>query len=317
MRPSAGLLIAVGLFLAAAAAAQDYPVKPIRIISGPGPDAVARLFGRRFTEAWGQQVVAESLPAAGGRVAAEAVAKAPPDGYTLLNATSSFLVAAALGVSPVDLGRDTAAVALTNFTPFVLAVPASLPVESVKELVALARARPGQLNYASGGNGTVPHIAAEVFKRLSGTDVVHVPYKSADQAAAAVLASQVQMMFTGYAVVGGQARAGKVRLLAVSAAARSRLAPELPTVAEAGVPGFDLVGWNGLVAPQGTPAAIIARLNAEVHRALQSAEIQQQFLVLGFDPPPAAFGAERFAEFMRADGAKWARLVRETGVKID
>jgi tripartite-type tricarboxylate transporter receptor subunit TctC len=300
-----------------AARAQDYPSRPIRIISGPGPDIVARIFGRKFTEAWGQQVIAESLPAAGGKVAAETVAKAAPDGYTLMNGTSSFQVATALGISPVDLSRDLAPVALTNYTPFVLAVPASLPVSSVQELIVLARSRPGQLNYASGGNGTLPHLAAELFKQMARVDIVHVPYKAADQAGAALIGGQVQMMFTAFSVVGPQAKAGKVRPLAMTPLARSKLAPELPTMSEAGLPGYEILGWNGLVAPPGTPAAIASRLNAEVQRALRAPDVAQQFAALGFEAPPADMSADRFGEFMRAEAVKWTRLVKETGVRID
>jgi tripartite-type tricarboxylate transporter receptor subunit TctC len=316
------VLIRSALAVCAAALAvpsmgQDYPARPIKIISGPGPDIVARIFGRKLTEAWGQQVIAESLPAAGGKVAADTIARAAPDGYTLMNGTSSFQVATALGISPVDLSKDLTAVALTNYTPFVLAVPASLPVNSVQELIALARAKPGQLNYASGGNGTLPHLAAELFKQMAKLDIVHVPYKAADQAGAALISGQVQMMFTAFSVVGPQAKAGKVRPLAMTPLTRSKLAPELPTLSEAGVPGFEILGWNGLVAPPGTPGALVARINAEVQRALRSPDVVQQFAGLGFEAPPPDMSAEQFAEFMRAEAQKWAKLVKDTGSKID
>ncbi len=317
IRFALGAALAVCTASASPSFAQDYPVKPIKIISGPGPDIVARIFGRKFTEAWGQQVIAESLPAAGGKVAADTLAKSAPDGYTLMNGTSSFQVATALGISPIDLSKDVAPVALTNYTPFVLAVPVSVPASSVQELIALARSRPGQLNYASGGNGTLPHLAAELFRQLAHVDIVHVPYKSADQAVAALVGGQVQMMFTGFSVVGSQAKAGKVRLLAMTPPARSKLAPDLPTVAEAGVPGYEIVGWNGLVAPPGTPPAIVAKINAEVPRALRSADVAQQLTTLGFEAPPPDFSPDQFAAFMRREAAKWTKLVKDTGSKID
>jgi len=298
------------------AAAQDYPAKPIRVIVGPGPDIVARLFGQKFTDAWGQQVVVETRPGGGGTIAAELVAKAPPDGYTLLLASAAYTINAVLQPGPVDLTRDFSAVALCASAPFILLVHPSMPVHTVKELIALAKARPGQIYYASSGNGTPPHLAGELFKSMAHVNLVHVPYKNAAPALIDVVGGQVQMMFAITSIALGQVQAGKVRGLAVSSAQRSSLAPELPTLAESGLPGFEVIGWNGLLAPAGTAKRVVAKLNAEVARALKQADVVQRLAGAGYD---AASGntPEQFSDYIKAEIAKWAKLVKETGAKVD
>ena len=298
------------------AAAQDYPAKPIRVIVGPGPDIVARLFGQKFTDAWGQQVVVETRPGGGGTIAAELVAKAPPDGYTLLLASAAYTINAVLQPGSTDLVRDFSAVALCASAPFILVVHPSMPAHTVKELIALAKAKPGQIYYASSGNGTPPHLAGELFKSMAHVNLVHVPYKNAAPALIDVVGGQVQMMFAITSIALGQVQAGKVRGLAVSSARRSSLAPQLPTLAESGLPGFEVIGWNGLLAPAGTAKPVVAKLNAEVARALRQADVVQRLAGAGYD---AAAGntPEQFSDYIRAEIAKWAKLVKETGARVD
>lgn len=305
------------------ALAQAFPVKPVRIVSGPGPDAAARMLAAALGTAWGQQVVTEVLPAASGKLAAETVAKSNADGYTLLNATSSFQIARALGVNSIDVATDLVPVALTNVLPFLLVVPAmpvvngDTGVQTVAELVARARAAPGKLNYASGGNGTLPHLAAELFRRLTQADIVHVPYKGAEQAVLALMSGQVDMMFTSYPVVRGQVAAGKLRILATTAARRAEALPEVPTLAEVGFSEYELVSWTGLFAPAGTPPAVVAKLRADVAQAVRSDTLRQQYRALGFEMPPDELSGERLAAFLRTDAARWTRLVKESGARVD
>src|SRR5689334_19364364 len=233
--------------------AQDYPVKPVRVIVGPGPDIVARIFGQRFTEVWGQQTIVETRPGGGGTVAAETVARAPADGYTLLLASASYTINAALQPGAIDLMRDFAPVAFAASSPFLLLVHPSVPARSVQELVALARAKPAQLNYASSGNGTPPHLAGEMFKSMAHINIIHVPYKNAAPAMIDTVSGQVQAMFVILPLGLPHVQAGKVRALGVTGAKRSTLAPALPTIAEAGIPGFEVIGWNGFLAPAATP----------------------------------------------------------------
>lgn len=296
--------------------AQDYPQKPVRIVVGPGPDIVARLLGQHFTETWGQQTLVEPRPGGGGVIAAETVARSIPDGYTLLLGSASYTINAVLQPGPVDLLRDFAAVAFVASSPFVLLVHPSLPVRSVKELIALARTRPGQLSYASSGNGTPPHLAAELFKSSAKVDVLHVPYKSAGPAMLDIVAGNVQMMFGIASIAMPQVQTGKLRGLAVTSRGRSRLAPDLQALAETDLPGFEVIGWNGLLAPAATPAAVIARLNAESMSALGQPKWQARLVAAGYEPAATNTPAG-FSEQLRLEVAKWAKLVKETGMRID
>ena len=319
-------LVALMLLLAAAlnAYAQDpstgsgqaYPVRPIRVIVGPGPDIVARIMGQKFTEAWGQQVVIDPRPAAGGAIAADAVATAAPDGYTLLLSSASYPINAALQIGATDVIKDFSAVALAASAPFILMVHPSLPVKSMRELIALARARPGQINYASSGNGTPPHLAAEMFKSAAGVSIVHVPYKGAGQAMIDLVGGQVQVAFMIVSAALPQVQAGKVRALGVTSLQTSPLAPDLPTLNELGLSGFDVKGWNGFVAPAGTPRAVVARINAEAMRALKQPEVVQRLKGAGYDAA-AENSPEQFADFIKAELAKWTRVVKESGAKVD
>ena len=304
------------LLAAGGASAQEFPVRPVRVIVGPGPDIVARIMGQKFTEAWGQQVIIDTRPAAGGAIAADAVAKSAPDGYTLLLSSASYPINAALQIGATDVIRDFSAVALLASAPFILMVHPALPVKSVRELIALAKARPGQINYASSGNGTPPHLAAEMFKVAAGINIVHVPYKGAGQAMIDLVGGQVQMAFAIVSAALPQVQAGKVRALAVSSPQPSPLVPDLPTLNELGLSGFDVKGWNGFVAPAGTPRAIVMRINAEAMRALKQPEVVQRLRGAGYDAA-AENSPDQFADFIKAELAKWTRVVRESGAKVD
>jgi tripartite-type tricarboxylate transporter receptor subunit TctC len=308
--------LALWIALTCPALAQDYPVKPIRIIVGPGPDIVARIVGQKFTEAWGQQVVVETRPGGGGTIAAELVAKAAPDGYLLLLSSASYTINAVLQPGSFDLMRDFSAVALCATAPFILVAHPSLPVRSVPELIALAKAKPGQINYASSGNGTPPHLAGEMFRSMAHIDIVHVPYKNAAPAMIDVVGGQVQMMFGILSITLPQVQAGKVRGLGVTSVQRSPLVPQLPTLAESGLPGYEVIGWNGLLAPAGTPRAIVAKLNAEVLRALKQPDVLQRLRGSGYDAARDN-SPEQFADFNRNEIAKWAKVVKESGARVD
>jgi tripartite-type tricarboxylate transporter receptor subunit TctC len=297
------------------ALAQSYPAKPIRFIVGPGPDALARVIGQQITQAWGQPVIIDQRGGGGGTISAEAVARAAPDGYTLLLATGTHTINPSMYQVSYDMVRDFAPVTLLASTPFILAVHPSVPVNSVGELIALAKSKPGTLNYGSGGSGTPPHLATELFKTQAGINIVHVPYKTVAAAITDLIAGQLQVMFTVGPAGLPQIRAGRIRGLAVSTAKRSVFAPELPTVAEAGLAGFDVFGWNGLLAPAGTPKSIIAKLHAEITRALQIPEIRERVAGFGFEP--VGNSPEEFGEFIKADIAQWARVAKESGARID
>lgn len=299
----------------AAHAADGYPARPLRVVVGPGPDALARVFGQKLTEAWGQQVVIEQRPGAGGTIAAETVTRAQPDGYTLLLATGSYTINASLQKQSYDLLRDFIPVSLAATVPFVLVVHPAVAARSVNDLIALARTQPGRLSYASAGNGTPPHLAGEMLKTLTGIDLVHVPYKAAAAGLVDVIAGQVQVMFAVGPVGIPQVQAGKVRGLAVSTAQRSRIVPELPTVAESGVPGFEVVGWNGYVLPARSPRHAVERLHREFVRIAALPDVQDKLLGLGFEAVGSS--PDAFGRFMREDVARWAKVIRAARVSID
>jgi tripartite-type tricarboxylate transporter receptor subunit TctC len=310
--------VSFGLAIALTAAlAQEYPTKPIRIIVGGGPDNAARILGQKLTEAWGQQNIVDNRPGAGGVIAADMVAKAPPDGHTLLFFTTTHTINAVLQPGAYDLLRDFAPVVLYACTPEILVVHPSVPAKTVKELIALAKAHPGQINYASSGKGTPVHLAGEMFRSLAGIDIVHVPYKGAGPATVDLIGGQVQMMFPVAPGVLPQMKANKVRALAVTTAQRSRLVPELPTMVEAGVPGFDVIGCNGLLAPAKTSRAIIDKLNAQVVRDLKQPDVVQRITVAGYEVADFVTTPEQVAAFIKSEVAKWGKVIREAGVKAD
>ena len=303
-------LVALMVGVASRSHAQDYPSRFIRVIVGPGPDITARLFGTKITEALGQQVVIEPRPT----IAAQAVAGAPPDGYTLLLASASYTINTAMGQSPLDLGRDFAPIVLLATVPFVLVVHPSVEAKNLAELVTLAKARPGKLNYASSGIGTPPHLAGELFKSMAGIDVVHVPFREANSALNAVVSGAVEMMFSIASTAASQIDGAKVRGIAVTSMSASPLVPGLPAMAEAGLAGFSVLGWNGLMAPKGTPPAVIGKLNSAVQRGLDDGELRQRLVAAGYEPA-ARNSPDDFARFIHADTAKWVALVEQTKMK--
>lgn len=308
-------LIAASLALAAfgSAHAQPYPTKPIRFIIGPGPDALARVVGEKLTLAWGQQILVDQRGGGGGSISAEIVAKAQPDGYTVLLATGTHLIMPSLYKVPFDMQKDFAPVTLVAATPFILAVHPSVQAKSVAELIQLAKAKPGVLNYGTGGSGTPPHLATELFKGMTGVSMVHVPYKTVAAAITELVGGQVQVMFTVGPAGLPQVRAGRIRGLAVSTLKRSSFIPELPTVAESGLPGFDVTAWNGILAPAKTPQAIVAKFNQGVIGALKYPDVQQRLEGLGFEP--VGNTPEEFGRFVREEIARWAKVIKAANVK--
>jgi tripartite-type tricarboxylate transporter receptor subunit TctC len=283
-----------------------------------GPlDAVARLLGQKVSESVKQPVIVDNKPGAGGNIGADAVAKSSPDGYTILmGAVATHAINPSLYAHmPYDAARDFAPVTQLASTPNVLVVNPSLPVASVGEFIAYARANPGKLNFGSGSTGSAGHLAGELFKAMGGVEMTHIPYKGAAPAMNDLIGGRIQLMFDNLASSLAQVRAGRIKALAVTTAKRSALAPELPTVAESGLPGFDISTWFGVFVPAGTPPEAIARLHDEFTRALAAPEVREKVLNLGAEPvgsTPAEFGA-----FIRAEAAKYARVIKASGAKAD
>lgn len=303
------------------AAAQGYPSKPVRIVvpfsAGSGSDVFARTLGPRFTESWGQQVVVENRDGAGGVVGAQVVARSPADGHTLLIAATPWAVSPSLySRPPYDPLRDFVVIGRIGFIPSVLVVHPTLPVKDVKELVRLARAKPGRLDYSSSGKGAPSHLFMEYFKTMAKVDIVEVPYKSTAQALTDVIGGQVMMNLPILAAALPNIRAGRLKALAVTGAKRAAAAPEIPTMAESGrLPGYEAVQWQGLVAPAGTPAEVVARVNRELNRALQLPDVKERIGNLGVDIAPTT--PEQFTADIRKDIAKWSGLIKTLGIRLD
>lgn len=313
--------VAVLTGMSAGAWSQGYPNKPIRIIipypPGGGNDIVVRAIGQKLSENLGQSVVVENKPGGGTLIGAEAAAKSPPDGYTIFLGTIATL---AINPSlyrqmPYDPIRDFAPVTQIANYPMVLVTNPTLSANSVADLLAIARARPGKLVYASFGNGSTPHLGMELLKTMAGVDLVHVPYKGAAPALADLLGGQVSVMFNDFMTTGSQIKAGRLKALAVSPQQRTQLMPDLPTVAESGVPGYGFTSWAGLLVPAATPAEIVNRLHAEIVRVVNQPDVARQLSALGADP--AVSTPQQFAEFIRSETAKWAKVVKDSGAKID
>ncbi len=326
LRRTLAILPAIALSLATLAAvgfanAQAFPQKPVRLVvpfpPGGPIDTVSRAIAQKLTEAWGQTVVVDNRPGAGGNIGADLVAKAAPDGYTVvMGALSTHAVNPSLYPKmPYDAAQDFAPISLVAVTPNVLVVNPSLPVATAREFIAYARANPGKLAFGSGSNGSAGHLAGELFKVDAGVDMLHVPFKGAAPAMQALLAGDTQLMFDNLASATAQVKAGKLKALAVTTARRSKLAPDLPTLAEAGLPGFDISTWFGLLAPAGTPADVVARWNAEVTRILNSTEMRERMTALGAEPAPDT--PAEFARFIAGETAKYARIVKLSGAKLD
>jgi tripartite-type tricarboxylate transporter receptor subunit TctC len=323
MRVLAVMTLIAGVAAAGSALGQapTYPTRPIRIVvpfpPGGATDILARDVAQKLTDAWGQAVIVDNRPGAGGNIGSELVAKAAPDGYTLeMGTVGTHAINASLYAKmPYDHVKDFAPVILVASVPNVLEVNPALPVNSVAELIAYAKANPGKLNFASSGNGTSIHLSGELFKVMAGVQMTHVPYKGSAPALQDLIAGQVQLMFDNLPPSLPQIKAGKLRALAVTSAARASALPDVPTVAEAGLPGFEASSWFGVLAPAGTPPAIVAKLNAEIARWLATPEAKEKLAKQGAD---AAGGSpEDFAKHIAAETAKWAKVVKESGAKID
>lgn len=318
MRAIASALLAVTAITAHAVEA-PYPNRPIRIVAassaGSGPDIMSRLIGQKLTEAWGQQVVVDVRPGASGMIGAEIAARANPDGYTFLIATAQHVIVNVMySKRSYDLVRDFAPISLMASTPFMLVANPSVPANSIGELVALAKAKPGQLKYGSGGSGSPPHLSAEIFKSMTGIDVLHVPYKGVTPALNDTVGGHVQLTFAVIPASISLVRAGKVKALGVTSAKRTPLVPDVPTIAET-VPGYEFIGWYSLLAPAKTPAAIISKVNAEVLKALKTPEFQERISALGAEPIGA--GPDVLAPFMRSQLEKMGKAVKESGARPD
>jgi tripartite-type tricarboxylate transporter receptor subunit TctC len=302
------------------AAPVDYPTKPIRLVvvypPGGGIDILARSMGQQLVEAWGVPIVVDNRPGAGTTIGAATAAKAAPDGYTLLMTDVSFAITPSLYTRlSYDAQKSFAPVSLLNLVTDVLVVHPALPVTSVKELIAHAKANPGKILYASAGNGTLNHLAPEMLKAMAGIDLVHVPYKGALAALADVVSGSAPVYIGALASTVPHITAGRLRALAITGKKRSPLLPNLATVAESGLPDYDVSAWYGLLAPAGTPRQVVERINAQVRTAIQSKEVQQQLALQGAEP--VAGSPEEFKAFIAKEISKWAAAVKAAGAKVD
>ena len=310
------LLITVG----PAAWPQAYPAKPVKIVvpygvGGPA-DIYARFLGAKLQEVMGQSFLVEDRPGAGSIVGTDFVAKSAPDGYTLLMMSNTHTVNETLvPKKPFDLMRDFAPITGVNYSDLLMVIHPSVPPNDLKAFIALAKSKPGSMNYASSGNGTPYHMAGELFKAMAGVDIVHVPHKGSDQARTAILGGQVQMMFDAVPTMSANARAGKVKALATSGKSRSPVTPDVPTLSEAGVPGYESGIWLGFMAPAGTPRPVLEKLNAEANKIINSAEVKAAWAKQGVFP--MGMSIDEFDKFLRAEIVKWAKVVKLSGAKAD
>jgi tripartite-type tricarboxylate transporter receptor subunit TctC len=316
-RAAAWFGLALLLAASGVAHAQSYPSKPIRMLvgfsPGGGTDVAARIIGRKLTEMWGQQIVVDNRAGAGGLLAFEMAAKANPDGYTLLATSPSFAIQPSIaGKLPFDPIRDFAPITQASAAPYVLVLHPGVAAKSVKDLIELAKASPGKLNYASGGIGSAQHLAAELFRLMAGIRIEHVPYKGA-VSVPDVIAGRVQLLFSGLPQSIAHIQAGRLRALGVTTPARSRAVPEVPTIAEAGVPGYNVTVWYGILATGRTPKAVVDKLNHGFIAAIRSPDVRQQLTAMGLEPVgnPAA----QFAATIRTEIAQWAKVVKQAGIK--
>ena len=310
----------LSLCFAAAAGAQAYPSRPVKIIVPYGVGGSADVYGRflaaKLQESLGQPVVIENRPGGGSIVGTDVVAKSDPDGYTLLVMSNTHTVNETLiAKKPFDLMRDFAPITGISYSDLMMVVHPSVGVSSVKEFIALAKSKPGAMNYASSGNGTPYHMAGELFKSMAGVDLVHIPHKGSDQARASILGGQVQMMFDAVPTMAANAKAGKVKALATSGSKRSPVTPDVPTVAEAGVPGYDSGIWLGLMAPAKTPRPVLERLNSEVNKIINSQEVKDAWLKQG--TIAMGMSLDQFDRFLRDEIVKWRKVVQISGAKAD
>jgi tripartite-type tricarboxylate transporter receptor subunit TctC len=325
MRTSWCVVLAVALATCLSVAeggaqAPRYPDKPVKILvgfsAGGGTDVVARILAQKMSEGFGQTVVVENRPGASGLIAGEAVAKSAPDGYTLMmGSQTTFAVAPMLyRKPPVDPAKDFAAIAMAGISPLVLVVHPSLPAQSVKDVIAMAKAKPGTINFGSGGLGTTPHMTGELFSSVAGIKLAHVAYRGEAPAINDLIGGQIPLMFANLSAVIGNVRAGQLRALAVTSAQRTTVAPEIPTVAEAGLAGFEAATWFALVAPAGTPHDVRLRVNAEVKRALALPDVKQRFADLGMtaeDSTPDGLDA-----YIKSEIGKWSKVIKDADIRV-
>ncbi|KDP86407.1 tripartite tricarboxylate transporter substrate binding protein [Cupriavidus basilensis] len=300
------------------AAEASYPAKSITIVVPASPggaiDLVARLVGQKMTEAWGQPVVVDNRPGATGIIGTDLVAKSPPDGYMLALVASSHAINPSMVKKlPFDTIKSFEPVVLTHVVPLMLVVSPSLPVKSVKELIAYGKANPGKLSFASSGSGGAPHFSGELFKSMAGIDMIHIPYKGSTLAHPDLTSGRVSLMFDTVAAIGPQVKGGKVRPLAVTTARRSSTAPQVPTMAEAGLPGYETSTWGGVLAPAGTPRAVVDKLNAEINKALASPDVRERLQNAGIEP--AGGTPAQFASFLQVEMGKWAKVAKDAGIQ--
>lgn len=302
-----------------ALAQSNYPVKPIRMVialaPGGGVDTSGRMLGQRFTDAWGQAVVSENRPGAGGTIATELVARAAPDGYTLLMTSAGHAITPGMYKLSFDPVKDFAPISLFVLSPSVLAVHPSVPVKTVKELIAFTKARPKQILFSSSGNGSGQHLAMELLNRMAGIELVHVPYKGTAPSITDIVGGRISVTAASSISTLPHVRTGRLRALAVCAAKRSTSVPDLPTVAEAGVPGFAVDQWYALFAPAGTPRDIVLKLQGEIAKMVADPPTRERLLSMGLDPVGSA--PDEFAAYVKAETAKWGKLVREAGIKAN
>ena len=318
--PGAALCLALSGGVQAADPAQSYPSKPIRIVVGFTPggvaDIAARVVAPKLSETWKQQVVVDNRPGAGSAIGTGIVAAANPDGYTMISVSAAHAILPAIYAKlPFDSARDFAGVAVTCTGPLLLIASAGSGVKSVKELIALAKAKPGQLNFASAGVGSATHFAMEVFKHKAGVNIVHVPYKGIPEAITDTMTGRVQLFVSPLITAIPQVKSGKVVALGVTTTFRSSLIPDVPTIAESGLPGYRAESWQGLLVPAKTPRAIVAKLHAEVTRALQEPDAREQFAKLGLISPPTT--PEEFDQFIRGEIATYREIARAAGIKAE
>jgi tripartite-type tricarboxylate transporter receptor subunit TctC len=307
------------IFLSLNSYSQGWPSKPIRYIvpfpPGAFNDTLGRTIAAELSKTLGQPMVVENRPGGNTIIATELAAKSPPDGYTLYGAALPFSVIQSLYKTSFDVTKDFAPITLAGISANLLVANPAFPVNNVKELISYARANPGKVNYGSSGNGTSVHLSMELFKSMTKTYMLHIPYKGSAPVVTDLLAGQVDVMFDNVPNVIGHVRAGKMKALAVSTAQRSALAPEVPTVAEAGVPGYELAVWFGVLAPAGTPRDIVGRLNGEIVKLLNSAEVKDRFAKQGVEVRTST--PEQFGEFVRAEVNRWAKVIKEAGIRAD
>ncbi len=314
------LLTAAVLFAACAGAhAQSYPEKAVRLIvpyaAGGNADLLGRVVGQKLGELFSQQFIIDNRAGANGVIGTELLAKAPPDGYTLAFTASGHSINPGMYKVPYDPIRDFAPIAQTSSTPILIAVTAALPAKNVKALAALAKSRPGDLSYASQGNGSPGHLAGALFNSMNGVNIVHIPYKSTAQAITDLTSGQVQMMYPSATSILPHVKAGRLRAVAIATKSRSALAPDIPTAAESGMPGFEAGIWNGVMAPAGTSPAIIEKLHTAIAKIIQSPDTRERILGMGADP--AISTPAEFSAFIAAELKKWTKVIKESGARLD